>query len=790
MFRNYLLVTFRSLYKNRIFALINILGLGIAISISIVAYFNHMFGYNFDRYNEHFDEIYRITSFRQMQDREQEYGLIPAPLGPELEKDVPAILNSARLMRSYSPVKVGIDNFNRNVSYVDPEFMDIFTFEMIEGNTHSISDPNNVLISEKMATALYGDEDPVGQALSIFNDNNDEYTFTVAGVFRDLPLNSSFRIDVLTNIENFLTMWNVVDVQWQHMVRALFIRVSDPKSLPVIADALKQYIPVQNRANESFTITGFNIVPMDDVGDNSRETWSSALFPGLHPAAVIAPLVMAILVLLIACFNFANTAIASAGKRLMEIGLRKMVGGLRRQLLVQFLIENYIICLLALLFGIAGATFLVPAYGSLWEYMTLRLSFAEHWSFWLFLLLLLLLTGFLAGIYPALYISSFRPLAIFQGRTRLGSGGPLSKVLLGFQLTISVLAIVSGIIFSMNAVYQETVDMGYARDELIVVPIHPGDFETFYDNITQDPRIIEAAGTRNHVSWGWYRRSIEDEQKEIEVDVMDVGPRYQSTMGFELTDGRFFEPERKDADRNESIVINQAMVDAFGWKDPVGKQVRMSDTIPLTVIGVVHDFFISGMWAKIEPTIMKLPPEDSYYAMVVRARPEDLPRVLERVRESWTTMFPNYPFEGSYQEDLLQEEKDINRSIKQIYIFLAIIATLLSMTGLYTLLSLNILNRTKEIGIRKVMGSPVARIFLVLGRRYLVILAIASVLGCVGGYFLSDMLLKSIWEQYLNFTVVVYIYAVIIIFSIAIITMAGKIYRAAMQNPTDCLRYE
>ena len=159
----------------------------------------------------------------------------------------------------------------------------------------------------------------------------------------------------------------------------------------------------------------FQFIFLDDVGDNSRETWSSGLFPGLHPAAVIAPLIMALMVLLIACFNFANTAISSAGKRLMEIGIRKMAGGVRRQLLVQFLIENYIICFLALLVGIMGATFLVPAYGSLWEYMTIKLSFSEHWSFWIFLVALLLLTGFLAGIYPALYISSFRPLLIFQG---------------------------------------------------------------------------------------------------------------------------------------------------------------------------------------------------------------------------------------------------------------------------------------------------------------------------------------------------------------------------------------
>ncbi len=790
MFKNYLLVTFRNLYKNKIYALINILGLGMALSICIVAYFNHMFGYDFDRDNENFEEIYRVTSNRQMQDRDQEFGIVPAPLGPEILKDLPAVERAARLMRSYSPVKVGIDNFNRQVSYVDPAFVDIFTFRMLSGNQEGLSDPNNVLISQEMATALYGKEDALGQAITIFNDDNQEFTYTIAGIFEDLPLNSSFRIDILTHIENFLTMWNVRDVNWQQFARVLFLQIPDPGSLPQVKEGLDRYVPVQNEANESFTITSFNLVPLSEVNKRSRDTWNNSLFPGLHPAAVVAPLVMALTMLLIAAFNFANTAIASAGKRLMEIGIRKMVGGERKHLLVQFLIENYIVCFLALLVGIAGATILVPAYGSMWEYMTLTLSFSQHPSFLVFLILLLLFTGFLAGAYPALYISSFKPLKILQSRTRLGKGGPLAKILLGFQFTISVLSIVSGVIFSMNAVYQEKVDLGYARKELIVVPIQPENFTAYYETVEKDPRIQAVAGTQEHIGFGWYVRSVEDEDQELEVNVMDVGPDYLRTMGLTVTDGRIFSPDRLEADRGVSIVVNQTMADAFGWEQPVGRQVRVDDTIQYTIIGVVKDFFAAGMWAKIEPMMIKLPGEDIYRTMAVRADRSDLPGVLDYLRETWVRMIPNYPFEGLYQEDTLDEEKAINRSIKQLYIFLAIVATILSMIGLYTLVSLNILNRTKEIGIRKVMGSPVPRIWLVLSKGFLINLAISSVLGCVGGYYLSLMLLDSIWDYWLDFNAWIYIYSVLIILVATFITITGKVYQAALQNPVDCLRYE
>ncbi len=790
MIRNYLLVTFRNLYKNKVYALINILGLGMALSICIVAYFNHMFGYDFDRANENFDEIYRVTSNRKMQDRDQEFGIVPAPLGLEIKKDIPSVEKAARLMRSYSPVKVGIDNFNRQVSYVDPVFLEIFTFHMASGNKEGLKDPNNVLISREMATALYGDKDALGQPITIFNDENQEFTYTIAGVFEDLPQNASFRIDILSHMENFLTMWQAEETNWNLFTTAMFLQVSDRGSLPLVQQGLDKYVPAQNKANESFTITSFNLVPLVEVSKRSRDTWNNGLYPGLHPAAVLAPLFMALTMLLIAAFNFANTAIASAGKRLMEIGIRKMAGGERKQLLVQFLIENYIICFLSLLVGSAGATILVPAYGSMWEYMTLTLSFTQYPSFWIFLVLLLLFTGFVAGAYPALYISSFRPLKILQSRTRLGKGGPLAKILLGFQFSISVLAIVSGVIFSMNAMYQEKVDMGYARKELIVVPIQPENFTAYFEAVEKDPRIKALAGTQEHIGYGIYMRTMEDEDQELEVNAMDVGPRYLQTMGLTILDGRIFHPDRVEADRGVSIVVNQTMVDAFDWDRPVGKQVRVNDTIMYTIIGVVKDFFPDGMWVKIEPMMISLPQEDIYRVLVVRAERKDLPGVLEYVRETWVKMIPNYPFEGLYQEDTLEEEKAINRSIKQLYIFLAIVATILSMIGLYTLVSLSILNRTKEIGIRKVMGSPVPRIWLVLSKGFLVNLFISSAIGCVGGYYLSLMMLDSIWEHWLDFNAWIYIYSVLIILVSTAITITGKLYQAALQNPVTCLRYE
>ncbi len=223
-------------------------------------------------------------------------------------------------------------------------------------------------------------------------------------------MNSSFIIDVFTHIDNFLRMFNTNETDWKAFSNGMFIRVKNADRLQQIKDLLNKYNQVQNKARPDFVITGYNLVPLKDVGDNTREIWSNNLYPGMHPAAVIAPPIMAFLILLIASFNFANTTISTVGKRLKEIGLRKVLGGQRKQLMVQFLFENILVTLLALWVAIGLAIFLVPAYSSMWEFIDMKFSFTEYLNFWIFLLLLLVITAVLAGMYPALYISNCKEI--------------------------------------------------------------------------------------------------------------------------------------------------------------------------------------------------------------------------------------------------------------------------------------------------------------------------------------------------------------------------------------------
>ena len=792
MLKNYLVVTFRNLLKNKVFTIINIIGLGIALSICIVAFFNHMFNYEFDRSNKNFEKIYRVTSFRDMQGREQEYGLVPATLGLQAKNDIPGIEKSSRVMVTRSPVKMGDDFFPTLIIYTDPDFVDIFSLPLVAGDLKSISGQSNVLLSNEMANRLFGNENPMGKPVSIINDSGKEFVFTIAAIYEDMPDNSSFSgTEIIAHFDNFMQMWNVKDSDWKIWTNAFFIQVEDKSLVSSVSKSLKDYLPVQNRAREDFKINRFNLIPLKEVGKTTRTIWSSALFPALHPAAIMAPPIMALFVLLIACFNFANTSRSIFSKRLKEIGLRKTFGGVKSQLVVQFMMETFIICFLALFTGLVIAEFLVPAYSNLWNYMSIELTFSRYLFFWIFLIFLVLITGFLAGVYPAIYVSSFDPVNIIKGDPTVKGTGRLSLVLLTLQFSISIMALVMGVVFAKNASYQKTLDLGYDRDKIIVVPVSQSLFTSLRNEVLGNSKVLSAEGTQNHIGWGSYRRPVKDQEKRFEVNVLDIGPGYAKTMGLRLLEGRLFDETRVAADRSEnSIVVNRKFVEDLGWKDPVGKSVTLYDTTKLTVIGIVEDFFTSGVWQKVEPTVLRLSQSDQYGVLAVRGNKGDLAGILEYIGQKWKIISPNSIFNGRTQEDTMEEEKNINGSILKVNLFLAVVATILSLIGMYNLVSLDIIKRTKEVGIRKIQGAPVHILMFIISRKFLIVLAVASVLGCAGGYYMSKMLLDSIWDYFVDITAGILLISAAIMIIATILTIIFKVLRASIQNPVVSLRYE
>jgi ABC-type antimicrobial peptide transport system permease subunit len=449
------------------------------------------------------------------------------------------------------------------------------------------------------------------------------------------------------------------------------------------------------------------------------------------------------------------------------------------------------VCVLALFAGIAIAEFLVPAYSSLWAYMSIKLTFSDYGSFWFFLVLLVLFTGFVAGVYPAWYVSSFNPVSVIRGDSSVKGSGRLSVVLLTTQFIISITSLVMGVVFARNASYQRTLDRGYDQDKIIVVPVIAADFNSLRNEVLTNPRVLSAEGTENHIGWGTYRRPVKDVDRRLEVDVLDIGPEYGGTMGLRLSEGRLFDETRAGADRtNNSIIINRKFAEDLDWKDPIGKSVTLFDTTRLTVIGVVENFYTNGLWQKIEPTMLRITRNDQYGVLAVRGNEADLPGILEFIREKWKTISPNSVFGGRLAEDDLREEKDINGGILKVNLFLAVVATLLSLIGMYNLVSLDIIKRTKEIGIRKIQGAPLHHLIFLISRKFVIVLLVATVIGCEGGYFLSLKLLDSIWDYFVAITAGHLIFSAAIMVIATIVTVSAKILQAALRNPVESLRYE
>ncbi len=791
MFRNYILTSLRNLFKNKIFTLINVLGLGVALAICIVAYYNHMFGAEFNMMYSRSKEIYKVNTIRDLQGRMQEYGIAPIALGPMISEGISGIESVIRIARRGLPVRYGNEVYNRLVAFADPDYFNAFDLPLISGSNESFLEKGNIIISEQLAEIHFGESDPLGEMMTVYDDDGRSYDYIVSAVFERIPQNNSVQFDALLLFENFVDIYKVDEQSWNDFIAATFLLIPDKSQLPFIDSKIDEMVPVHNKANENFKLTDFRILPLSDVADNSREIWANWLFPGLHPAHKISPTIMALLILLIACFNFTNTAVSVSSKRLKEISMRKVAGAKKSQIIAQFWGENLFICFLALLVGIFFAKYLLQAYNKLWDYMTLTMSFKGDVDFWIFLLGILILTGIIAGTYPAIYISSFKPMNILRQKVRLGGASLFSKILLALQITISVISLVGGIVFSRNAYYQETLDMGYDKNMLIVTLVdNQSDYEVYRQSLLKHPKIISTAGTRYHVGWGNYRRGVEYREMKHEVDVMEFGLGYMEVAGIDLIRGRLFEPEYEQSDAENSIVVNQKFVKDFMMEDPIGQQVTINDTIILTIVGVVNDFYVNDFWAPLEPTLLRLSVDDWFPIIAVRSKNEDREKVFNYMKDEWERLIPSIPFSGRYQEETLAEARNINNSIKKIFVFLALSATLLSLIGLYNLISLNIISRTKEVGIRKVLGASILNIAVRINLSFVIILIISSAAGCVGGYFLTGILMSSIWAHHLGFELSNYLVAFFGMSLIAILTVSWKIYTAAIINPADSLRYE
>lgn len=792
MIKSYILLTLRTIGKNRISFLINLIGMSIALGVAIAAYVNYEYNVEFDQ-GQNVESIYRINFNTERDGHPIKYGVSPMPLGNLVRENVSEVKDVIYYISKTGQFRIGDEMFEKEFVFVDPKFTSLFTLEHLSGSM-SLESKQTVLISDRLATIYFGDTNVVGKSLSQVIDGTVR-EFTISGVYKAFPANSSFRFDLLTQFENYFLdpqQRNTLANDWKKW-STVFLHIPDPAAIESVEAYLQKFITIQNEARPDLAATNFYLDPFKGmsaraVRERNEGHWLNRPMP---PAAVIAPFMMGAFLLLVACFNFTNNAIAIAGNRLKEIGIRKVIGGKRKELIIQFLSETLIFCVLATSVSLYLAELFVAKWNSMWSGIEIVIHYKNNLSFLLAIVALLVIASLLAGSYPAFYISRFKPIEVLKGSVKFGGANWLTKTLLAFQFSISLAAVIFALAFYFNSKFQKEYDLGYRYQNVIQVPVNgEQQFTTLRNALQSNRKITAIGGSQHHIYDSWANVAARFENgDEKEVDLLNVGDGYFDAVGLKVVSGRAF-AEQSVSDEKESIIVNQEFVRVFGLADPIGKRITLADTAQYYIAGVTKDVYLQALFKPLTPVIFKYTSKPNYRYLVASANAGELFITNEEINTVWKKLYPNSLYTGTLMQEEMTMALEHFDNVVILYTFLGAVAILMSVSGLYSLVSLHLQKRTKEFGIRKILGAPLENIVYQASKLFLIIMFIAFVLGSFGGAFMVNKLMDSVWEYYVAIGFNIVATGIVILFTIASITVSFKILSVSRTNPADSLKHE
>jgi putative ABC transport system permease protein len=789
MLKNYFKVSFRGLMKNPVNSFINVFGLAVAIGLGVFGYGFARWTYSTDQFHENKHSVYLTTFFADRDGVNQQYGTTPRPLGEMLRQDFAQIKNVCRIEDRNVVMKYEDNVFHQRVRYVDPEFLEMFTFPLKWGTARSLEDINSIILSEPMSKKYFGEENPLGKTILMIYGKDQSKAFKVTGVAKEFPKSYTISFSFLINFENFRTTDPGYDFHdWNAFVNATLIQVDSASDLKSIRSKMEKYKSLQNKvAKDDWAIDSFSFEPLatlheqseyikDDISRSSKDNYTSVWFM----------IVIAVFMLILACSNYINIAIATAAKRLKEIGVRKSIGATRRIVIVQFLTENIVLTFFALIVGVILAyTFFIPGFELLWDFdMDFRLI---DMRLWIYLPIILIITSFASGIYPALYISRFQVVTILKGGVKFGQRNPLMKVFLCFQLIFACVFITMTVMFSQNTDYLSNRSWGYDQDGAIYAKVpDQSSFEKLSAIMVRNPDVLSVSGSTHHVGKNHTTAVLHFPDHDYEVDQLSVDAKYFETLGLQLKEGRVFN-DAEGSDRH-AVVVNETLAKTIG-EDPVGKVFRI-DTIQYEVIGVIKEFHSYEFSQVVRPIIFKLADKAEYRYLSLRARRGADIAVYKALQTGWSELFPEIPFEGGLQQDVwgfYREEIGIYKLVWRVFAFLAVsLATL----GLYGLVRLNVEGRTKEFSIRKVLGAGLKNIASSVISQYLILFAVALIVGAPLGHLLGAWLVGFSNKYHMPITYSSVAIAVVIMIVLVLATISTQITKVLKSNTVIGLKTE
>jgi len=785
---NYFKIGLRKFRRQKGYSLINIAGLTVGMTCVVLLLSWIQDELSYDKFHEKINDIYLVSAHIKKEKDQLQMPSVPG-LGSLLEELFPEVEESARFLAGNIPLILSYKDrtfSERRVFPGDPEALEMFTFPLTAGDPKTaLKDPDSLVLSERVAKKYFGNEDPIGKVITVDN----LYPLKVTGIMKDIPRNSTFRFDILMPLEFYArNIHKEVDLNgFTNQNFFVFVQLRKGSSWDDLNRKIKEFV-VATYGNDDYVpvlrpFARFHLYRLGD-GGGSFEQIRLVGFLGAF-------------ILLIACINFMNLTTARAGNRSKEIGVRKVIGAFRKDIIKQFYYETFLFVLISTVLAVFLAKLCLPVLNTLFQ-KDLTLDLLRNPPLLGFLIGISLATILTAGSYPALFMSSFKPIRMiktFAGSSFERAGFRKVLVVVQFSLAIGLIAGAAGVYRQLQ--YVQTMDMGYNMENLVFFSSRGrllAGYETAKSEFLQIPGVREVSaasayptgGRSNDVSWQWEGK--DPELKPLMTD-MSVDSDFLEAFEIPLVEGRFFRKEHDHSGNAGEILVNERMAGILGRQDPIGMRLSWPYTgRSYTVIGVIKDYLPNPSWRGEEPLILHQTPE-SYNYIFLKLDPESIPQTLAQVQSVFERLNPGFPFEHQFLDAAYESQFDSVRRTRSLFTYLAALAVFISCLGLFGLASYNAEQKTKEIGIRKVLGSSVSAIVIHLSKDLARLVLLANVMAWPVAWYLLQRWLQSFLYR-TRMRLDIFIIAGALTVFMALLTVCYQFMKAATAKPVDSLRYE
>lgn len=799
MFKNYFKIALRNLNRNKIYSIINIAGLsiGLACAMLILLYVKDEVSY--DRFHKNVSNIYRVV--RQGTNAEAHTTYKDANTGyfqgPRFTENTPGIKSFVRVQSWTSDIKLGTEIKSQDLLHVDSSFFSVFSFPLLSGDPSTcLKYPRSAVVSEDVAKRQFGTTNAIGKTIMMKEDTV-FVPYQVTAVAKKVPQNSSVKFDMLVPI-TVTANDEQNNENWFNFFLNTFV-VLDPKSnVQDVEKRMQRFYEQDSKEIQKQLVARFgpgdwnsiySLQPFLDMHMSTELPAQNGLSDASKPMYSYILSGIALFILIIACINFVNLTVARSVKRAKEIGIRKVVGGDRRQLIMQFLGESFFLCFIAFVVAIGIVYLVLPVFNHL-SNKALALSYLLDAKLVAGYLVLFIVTSFLAGFYPALVLSGYQPVTILYSRFNLAGKNYLQKALVVLQFALASFLIIATFTLYAQFNFLTTKDLGY--DDSNIIEVNTGftrheKARVFKDELLKNPNIIGVAA-KNGGSWGTVAKLSTDSTIEFAYETVDEG--YLPLLKIPLAVGRNFSPDFP-SDSSHSILVNEAFVKKAGWKNPIGQTINFwyNNNEKYSVVGVVKDYHFASLNEKIKPQLFTMKPGNAYGIALIKIKPGTESSCLQHIQKIFRQFYPLNPYTYVFKDDQNRKNYESEAKWKQILLFGAILTIFISCIGLFGLSVLSAEKRTKEIGIRKVLGASVQTIVSLLSKDFLKLIVIALLIAIPAAWMASNKWLEN-YPYRVSLHWWLFATAAILVTIISLLTVSFQAVKAAVSNPVKSLRTE